>query len=114
MNQKKQKCFMSGFKTCPHKYKYNVYFLQSILYDFLKKLVSEDCFTSLLFMSVCVFLEPVFLTGDGRFSRDTGGLIIILGSSSLASVDSLSQTFSVTVRKKDPTTATATRTSKEK
>ena len=51
-------------------------------------------------MSVCVFLAPVFLTGDGRFSRDTGGLIIIWGSSSLASVDWLSQTFSVTVRKK--------------
>ena len=91
---------MSGFKTCPHKYKYNVYFLQSILYDFLKKLVSEDCFTSLLFMSVCVFLEPVFLTGDGLLSRDTGGLIIIWGSSSLASLDWLSQTFLVIVRKK--------------
>ena len=51
-------------------------------------------------MSLCVFLAPVFLTGDGRFSWDTGGLIIIWGSSSLASVDSLSQTFSVTVRKK--------------
>ena len=87
MNQKKQKCFMSGFKTCPHKYKYNVYFLQSIHEDFLKKLVSEDSFTFLLFMSVCVFLAPVFLTGYGRFSRDTGGLIIIWGSSSLVSVD---------------------------
>ena len=101
MNQKKQKFFMFGFKKCPHKCKYNVYFLQWIHYDFLKKLVSEDCFTPLPFMSLCVFLAAVFLTGDGRFSWDTGGLIIIWGSSLLASVDSLSQTFSVTVRKKN-------------
>ena len=58
--------------------------LQSIHEDFLKKLVSGDCLTPLLFMSVCVFLE-LFLTSDGRYSRDTGGLIIIWGSSSLAS-----------------------------
>ena len=75
---------------------------QLIHYDFLKKLVKEACLAPLFFTSACVFLL-VALTGDGRFSFTESSVICI--SSSLASVESLSQTFSVTEKQQFPINA---------
>lgn len=73
---------------------------KEINYDFLKKLVKEACLVPLFFMSACVFLF-VFLAGEGCFSFMCGSVVICTSLSSLASVDSLSQTFSVTANKKN-------------
>ena len=73
--------------------------MHKINYDFLKKLVKEACLVPLFFISACVFLF-VFLAGEGCFSFICGSVVICTSSTSLASVDSLSQTFSVTAKNK--------------
>ena len=65
------------------------------IHDFLKKLVSDDCLAALFLTSAQVFLI-IFFAGEGCFSFSVG--LILWGSPSLASVESVSQTFSVTAK----------------
>lgn len=78
-------------------------------YDFLKKLIKEACLAPLFLISTCVFLL-VFLAGDGGRSFSGGSVVTNCTSLSLASVESLSQSFSVTIKGKNRKVNTFTTT----
>lgn len=78
-------------------------------YDFLKKLIKEACLAPLFLISTCVFLL-VFLAGDGGRSFNGCSVVTNCTSLSLASVESLSQSFSVTIKGKNRKVNTFTTT----